>query len=280
MINIVKKYTTELEIYNKGIYLITLEHSSKSYYYVGSTKCKEGFYRRWYKHINDLKKNIHSSPKLQNIVNKYGLSIIKFSIIESVYDLENLYKKEQDWLDYYSKIGNIVNFAPIVAANTVSMTEIIKNKISKSLKGKYIGSNSTNAKNIYKYSIQGEFIKKYNSILDVCKELKSTHSNFRFINKPIFYKGFLFTRTLLTDKEIDYFKKFKACKKYWCRKPILQYDKNLNLIKEWASCEEASVHFQISSGALNQALKGKVKKCKNFIWKYSNYQNPWDSPKN
>ena len=43
--------------------------------------------------------------------------------------------------------------------------------------------------------------------------------------------------------------------------------------------EEASKHYKISSGALNQALKGKVKISKNSIWKYLNYQNPWDSQK-
>ena len=50
---------------------------------------------------------------------------------------------------------------------------------------------------------------------------------------------------------------------------------NHNLIKEWSSCEEASKYYKISSGALNQALKGKVKISKNSIWKYLNYQNPW-----
>ena len=65
------------------------------------------------------------------------------------------------------------------------------------------------------------------------------------------------------------------CKKYWKRIPIAQYDLNYNLIKEWSSCKEASKHYKISSGALNQALKGKVKISKNSIWKYLNYQNPW-----
>ena len=72
MINIVKKYSNNSieELKKKGIYLIYFKNKL-GFYYVGSTKCKDGFYRRWYQHLYKLRKNEHSSPFLQNIYNKY-----------------------------------------------------------------------------------------------------------------------------------------------------------------------------------------------------------------
>ena len=80
--------------------------------------------------------------------------------------------------------------------------------------------------------------------------------------------------------EIVYFKMFSSCKKYWCRLPVAQYDLKGNLIKIWASLEDASKYYNITTGGLNQAVKGKVKISKNSIWKYFKYQNPWDLKKN
>ena len=66
MINIVKKYSNNSieELKKKGIYLIYFKNKL-GFYYVGSTKCKDGFYRRWYQHLYKLRKNEHSSPFLQ-----------------------------------------------------------------------------------------------------------------------------------------------------------------------------------------------------------------------
>lgn len=280
MINIVKKYSNNSieELKKKGIYLIYFKNKL-GFYYVGSTKCKDGFYRRWYQHLYKLRKNEHSSPFLQNIYNKYKEDNIVFEIIEEMVDLNNLYLREQYWLDFYNSKYNIINYAPIVAANSLAMTQNTKNKISKSLKGKYIKGNSSNAKKIYKYSVYGEFLTSYNSIIEAGEEINSNNNNFRNTIMPTFHKGFIYSRRKLTNIEIQYFNRFGACKKYWKRIPIAQYDLNHNLIKEWSSCEEASKHYKISSGALNQALKGKVKISKNSIWKYLNYQNPWDLQK-
>lgn len=52
-------------------------------------------------------------------------------------------------------------------------------------------------------------------------------------------------------------------------KPILQYDLEMNFIKEWKSLKEASINLEITHGGICNALKNKTKTCGGFIWKYS-----------
>jgi hypothetical protein len=53
------------------------------------------------------------------------------------------------------------------------------------------------------------------------------------------------------------------------KKPILQYDKNGNFIREWESQTDACRILNLpSGGTLNKALKQKIKSYKGFIWEY------------
>lgn len=49
------------------------------------------------------------------------------------------------------------------------------------------------------------------------------------------------------------------------KKPIQQFDKELNLIKEWSSIKDAK---QCIGGNIDGCLKGKIKTSKGFYWKY------------
>lgn len=51
-------------------------------------------------------------------------------------------------------------------------------------------------------------------------------------------------------------------------KEIEQYDKQGKFIKEWSSLAEASNELHISRGTLCSALKGDIKSCGGFQWKY------------
>lgn len=50
--------------------------------------------------------------------------------------------------------------------------------------------------------------------------------------------------------------------------PILQYDLNGKLIKEWKSTKIAAMELKLSQGNINVCLRGKRKVTRNFIWKY------------
>jgi len=66
--------------------------------YIGSAI---NFTRRWWQHRQELRDNIHHSPRLQNAWNKYGAEAFEFEIVELVLNRNQLMEREQYWLDYY-----------------------------------------------------------------------------------------------------------------------------------------------------------------------------------
>lgn len=129
------KYTRE-ETKQQGIYCIQniLEPTK---YYIGSAA--RSFRERWNKHIYDLRKNKHNSPKLQNAWNKYGEDIFIYKILEVVpkeewTDNKYLTDIEQLYLDTYLPFYNISKIAgsPLGVKHTVEA----KYKMSLAKKGK------------------------------------------------------------------------------------------------------------------------------------------------
>lgn len=51
-------------------------------------------------------------------------------------------------------------------------------------------------------------------------------------------------------------------------KSIIQYDLNMNIIKEWNSTQEAATYLNIQKGHICNALNGRSKTCCGFIWRY------------
>lgn len=54
------------------------------------------------------------------------------------------------------------------------------------------------------------------------------------------------------------------------KKPILQYDKQGNFIKEWPGLINAANALNTTSCLINAALRGRTKTSRGFIWKYKN----------
>jgi hypothetical protein len=54
------------------------------------------------------------------------------------------------------------------------------------------------------------------------------------------------------------------------KKPILQYDKQGNFIKEWPSTKDAGVTLKLHKSGITNCCKGKLKSCGGFIWEYKN----------
>lgn len=52
------------------------------------------------------------------------------------------------------------------------------------------------------------------------------------------------------------------------KKRIIQYDKNMNIIKIWDGIREASRELNLDSSAITKCCKGKQKTVKGFIFKY------------
>lgn len=55
-------------------------------------------------------------------------------------------------------------------------------------------------------------------------------------------------------------------KKY--SKKVIQYDLDGNFIREFNSIEDTAKHFNVTSQSINRCCKGKLKRCKNYIFKF------------
>lgn len=121
-------------------------------------------------------------------------------------------------------------------------------------------------KPIYQYSINGELIKKHNSVKE-CELLGfKKNSIYGCCRKE---KGGLYNNYIWSYKELgsinieDYIVKTKP-------KKINQYDKNMNLIKVWESATSTKKEG-FNPSAIIQCCKNSIgyKKHKGFIWKYA-----------
>lgn len=77
-----------------GVYKI--ENFVNGKVYVGSSK---HINKRLYKHFLDLKKGKHYNQRLQQDFDEYGSTSFGFMVLEYVYEQENLFPREQHWLD-------------------------------------------------------------------------------------------------------------------------------------------------------------------------------------
>lgn len=138
---------------NSGVYLIKNKINNKIY--IGSTI---DFKNRWYKHISG-KGNIH----LFNSITKYGLDNFEFIILE-LFDMTKnkdlLYVIEQKWMDVY-KISNDNSYNirfKAIPNMTTKRDNSFKEKMREIRLKLSIGS-----KPIIQYSLNGDFIRKWNS---------------------------------------------------------------------------------------------------------------------
>ena len=73
---------------------------------------------RWQGHKRQLKQNKHHSPYLQRAWDKYGEESFKFLVIELVTgNKEELYKREQYFIDFYNSVENGYNMSPAAGSN-------------------------------------------------------------------------------------------------------------------------------------------------------------------
>jgi group I intron endonuclease len=120
------------------IYQITNMVNGK--YYIGSA---ESFERRMWQHKYDLKKGNHKNPHLQASWNKHGEDAFVFEVIKIVPEGESTFEHENTYLHVH--VGKYecynVNTDAIGMRTGIKLTNVTKEKISVSRKGKTSGEN-------------------------------------------------------------------------------------------------------------------------------------------
>lgn len=120
----------------KGAGIYKIENTITNQIYIGSTK---NLNKRKNEHFAALRGNRHCNIKLQRSVNKYGIDVFIFEIIEMV-DPCTVIQREQHWLDLLKPQLNICLVANSVKG--IPRTKEWADKISKSNKGKKMSEES------------------------------------------------------------------------------------------------------------------------------------------
>lgn len=70
------------------------------------------------------------------------------------------------------------------------------------------------------------------------------------------------------EEHHNFGKKFSEEIKDKMKKPVIQFDKNGNVIKNWKGLQEAENGTGVSCGNISRACSGKRKSAGGFLWKY------------
>jgi hypothetical protein len=236
-----------------GVYCIEFINR-KNRYYVGHTLMQQketdntfGFWKRWRLHLYYLRKNKHHSIHLQNAYNKYGENNIEFKILEYCNDVNEIVKKEQYWIDKLDSYNNGYNILPFAGSS----------------KGRIMLLNR-GGKKICQYSLEGVLLATYASAREITRQL---NINYKSIHKCV--KGEILTSNgYIWRFEEDNFDKFNTNPKISpTKKKILQYDKNMNFIKEYASITEAHKQTKITLSNISMCLHNQRNYAGGYIWK-------------
>ena len=252
------------KIIQSGIYKITNNINNK--YYVGSAY---NLYKRYKEHKNTLEKNKHHNKQLTRFVKKYGLDRLKFELLEEC-NIDNLELREQYYIDNGKNIFN--ESMDVKSPNRgKKLSKKHKHNISKSIKAKNIKRSEETKTKISKAN-KGH---KYNLGKKHTIETRLKISNNKERNEKI--------SKALVGRKVDWIKHTDKTKqkigeknKYNNCKPIIQLDKENNIIKEWKSISEASNYYSHISNsksirsAISDCLRGKTKTSLKFKWKYKN----------
>jgi len=199
---------------------------------------------------------IGSGADLKIAIKEYGKHSFKKEIIEHCDSINHLIERETYWLNYYD-VENNPNFYNKTNKpfGNSGLSEETKEKISKAKKG--IALN------------HGDKISKGRiGLTSLNYKQGSEHGNY---NKP---------KSEQHRKNISLVRIGKKHNLDWClniknnrqkcievkSKPIIQLDKNNNIIKEYKSITEARNETGIKG--IKDALRGSIKTSGGFMWKY------------
>lgn len=229
-----------------GIYKLT---SPSGKIYIGQSINFKKRLQSYYNNHNHLQEQ----RRLYNSFQKYGVDRHKFDIIEYT---ELLDERELYWGEYYNVLGKN-GLVCRLGHGKGKLSQETKDRISMSLKGnkqsketvekrrlKLIGREISDLERINKR--EGKLKQYQESPMNWGDKISKSKQNSN-------YKRTVETNRLTGDNN---------------KKPILQYDKNMNLIKEYKSATDAMKETGIKNDNISHCLRGKSKSAGGFMWKY------------
>lgn len=288
-----------------GIYKITNLINNKVY--IGQSSDIE---RRFNEHKHDpFEQNNHGYNYIfYQAIREYGIDNFSFEILETC-SIKELNEKEKYWIKYYN------SYIGWNQSNGYNMTiggqgtrkfdpqEIIKlwnngfkvEEIMKELNASYntvihylhqenLGYlDLKDRKTLYslpkaieQYSLDGKFIRSYESISDAIRMLKKENPKVHTVNISYACKHKIttaynyiwkYSNDLISIEELVALANTKT---HHCNRPVNQYDINGNFIQTFSTIKEAQIATNLkSSSSIINVCKGKSLTAGGYIWKYS-----------
>jgi group I intron endonuclease len=241
-----------------GVYSISFKNSLNKKRYIGSASRQgkkynhqNGFNHRWRGHLNHLKNKTHSSKKLQNAYNKYGIQSIEFEILEYAAPSQCI-EIEQRYILLTDSCKNGYNSRP-VASNQLGFkhSSETKEKFSEKLQTKQKDRENLAQETIlHLYNLHIP-IRQICLKVNLCKDV---------VSKILKHHGVNIKMTA------DY-----------TRKRIWQYNHITNeFIKEWNGIQNCARELNLSESRIRKSIKFS-RTYGEFIF-YDCLQNTFDKP--
>ena len=192
-----------------------------------------------------------TGKKILNSILKYGIENHEIDIIEEC-NRENLNDREVFWIKEYNSVKEGLNIEE--GGYYSNRSQEVKDKISKNRKGK-------NTRKITQYTPQLDFIKTWDSINEAeeiyGKGIKSvlsrkTYTAGKFIWR---YEGEVVDYSDLPPKQ------------HHNSKPVIQYDLEGNIVKEWNSLMDVERAKGWNSANISEVLNRTNRTAFGFKWK-------------
>lgn len=241
-----------------GIYCIVNTINQKKY--IGSSK---NLYKRLQSHRANLRANNHTNKKLQNSWNKHGESNFQYFIIE--YCSESiLLAREQYYVDTVKPWFNI-----IIEVQELKMPEESRIKMSNSrIEGFKKGTVKLyQEKPIFQYSLDGQFIRGFNSIKEASESTGVNRSNINRFLSGIYKKGGNFLWSLAKEPCLPPYNK-SAKNNSYLNKPIEVIDLTTNKTTTYNSLMIFSKTINKNYAAIYHAFKAGYPYMKRYMIKY------------
>jgi len=233
-----------------GIYKIRINEKD----YIGSSCC---IGNRLKHHIWSLKEGKHHNRTMQNLYNKYGSELVYFEVVE-LCSIDDLIIREKYHIDTIRPYMN-----HILNPQKIIRDDVYKQRLSEGGKKSYLnGRSPSGQKETHMYSLEGDYIKSFKNATEAAKEILG-HNDPSSICATCTGNNHISARYRWSYDKLN---KLPSLKRYFVNwKPILQYDLNNVLIKEWESITIAKDTLKISN--IHRAAK-KGLTAGGYRWKY------------
>ena len=203
------------------------------------------------------KGNIYHRAYTKNSRNNYWLNIVnitsyKVEILEEFETEQECLLKETELIIKYGYSWN----------DTGILCNMVKDDSEIKLLARE-GASNKNSKEVYQYSLSGDYIQSFSSVVKAKKEFPCDIYNAAVSRTPS--AGGYQWSFVKYDKLPYYSSKDSRINK---SKIIYQYDKQGTFIKEWKGTKKPSEQLNIHRGAIRNCLSGLSKSSGGYIWTY------------